>query len=485
VKGGSLSSTTRFWRFAETDNGDRVASTETHSNMSENLEKQSAAEIGRRIAKGSLDPVEVAEFFLDRIERDRENPSFILVTRERALREAAASRKRRREGRRAGPLDGAPIGWKDLVDMAGERTTAGSALFANSPPKHEDAPIVANLSGAGLVVLGKTNLSEFAFSALGLNPHFGTPRNPCDATTPRVAGGSSSGSAVAVAAGLAPCAIGSDTGGSIRAPASFCGIVGFKTSEGRINKRGVFPLSRTLDTIGPLARTVEDCVLIDMALRGQSAASTHPLDLSGVDFVVPDKTGIDDAEPAVAVNLETVMKRIAAKGAKVTSRPVPSISAMRALLAQYGSLVAIEAYAEHGTIFESADAQRMDHRVVKRAMLGRAATGEDVIDLQRGRERLIAALADDLKGALLVLPATPMTAPPIDALEHDDELFRVTNLRAIHYTFLGNLFRMCGLALPSGTDAAGLPTGVQFLAPAGDDDRLLSIGLSVERALTS
>ena len=451
--------------------------------MIEDLEKHSAAEIGRLVAKGGLDPVEVAEFFLDRIERDRANPSFVLVTRERALKEAAASRKRHREGRPAGPLDGVPVAWKDLVDMAGERTTAGSALFVDSALKQNDAPIVANLSAAGLAALGKTNLSEFAFSALGLNPHFGTPRNPRDAATPRIAGGSSSGSAVAVAAGLAPCAIGSDTGGSIRAPASFCGIVGFKTSEGRIDKRGVFPLSRTLDTIGPLARTVEDCVLIDMALRGQSGAPVRPLDLNGVEFVVPDKTGIDDLDAAVAANLEAAMKRLAAAGAKIISRPAPLIGAMRALTAQHGSLVAIEAYAEHRAILESADAQRMDRRVVRRAMGGRVS-GDDVIKLRRGREDLIAALGDELKGALLVLPATPMTAPPIDALERDDELFRATNLRAIHYTFLGNLFRMCGLALPSGTDAAGLPTGVQFLAPEGNDDRLLSIGLSIEVALS-
>jgi aspartyl-tRNA(Asn)/glutamyl-tRNA(Gln) amidotransferase subunit A len=451
--------------------------------MIDNKEKQSAAEIGRRIAKGGLDPVEVAEFFLNRIERDRENPSFILVTRKRALEEASASRARHREGRAAGPLDGVPIAWKDLVDMAGERTTAGSALHADSPPKASDAPIVANLAAAGMVALGKTNLSEFAFSALGLNPHFGTPRNPRDPATPRIAGGSSSGAAVAVAGGLAPCAIGSDTGGSIRAPASFCGIVGFKTSEGRIDKQGVFPLSRTLDTIGPLAHTVEDCVLIDMALRGQSRTPVRPIDLSGVEFVVPDKTGIDDAEAAVAANLEAALKRLAGVGAKVKSRPIPEIGAMRALSAQFGSLVAIEAYAEHRAIFDSADAKRMDQRVVKRAMGGRVSE-RDALNLLRGREELIAALTDELKGAVLVLPSTPMTAPAIDALERDDEHFRVTNLRAIHYTFLGNLFRMCGLALPSGTDAAGLPTGVQFLAPGGDDDRLLSIGLSIETALS-
>ncbi|HZZ21677.1 MAG TPA: amidase family protein [Roseiarcus sp.] len=451
--------------------------------MIENLEKRPAAEIGRLVAAGSLDSIAVAEFFLDRIERDRENPSFILVTRERAFAEAGASSKRHREGRAAGPLDGVPIAWKDLVDMAGTRTTAGSALYAESPAKEKDAPIVAHLSAAGLVALGKTNLSEFAFSALGLNPHFGTPRNPRDSVTPRVAGGSSSGAAVAVAGGLAPCAIGSDTGGSIRAPAGFCGIVGFKTSEGRIDKRGVFPLSHTLDTIGPIAHTVEDCVLIDMALRGQSTTPVRPLDLKGIEFVVPDKSGIDDAEAEVAANLETTMKRLAAAGAKVTSRPIPEIGAMRALSAQYGSFVAIEAYAEHRAVFDSADAKRMDRRVVKRALGGRVPE-RDVTNLHRGRETLIAALVDQLKGALLVLPATPMTAPAIGPLERDDELFRVTNLRAIHYTFLGNLFRMCGLALPSGTDAAGLPTGVQFLAPGGDDDRLLSVGLSMETALS-
>ena len=265
--------------------------------MVESLETRSAAAIGRLIAKGDLDPVEVAEFFLDRIERDRGNPSFVVVTRERALKEAEASRKRRREGRAAGPLDGVPIAWKDLVDMAGERTAAGSALFADSPPKEKDAPIVANLKAAGMVALGKTNLSEFAFSALGLNPHFGTPRNPRDAVTPRIAGGrlragrSRSRPALRLARSAATPAARSG-----RRPA-FCGVVGFKTSEGRIDKRGVFPLSRTLDTIGPLAHTVEDCVLIDMALRGDTGAPLRPLDLGGVEFVVPDKSGIDDAEP--------------------------------------------------------------------------------------------------------------------------------------------------------------------------------------------
>ena len=257
--------------------------------MIDNLEKLSAAEVGRLIARGRLDPVEVAEFFLSRIERDRDNPSFILVTRKRALEEAEASRKRHREGRAAGPLDGAPIAWKDLVDMAGERTTAGSALYASRRRRRRTRrssriwPRPAWWLSARPI---SRNSPSRRSGSIRISARREIPRSD-DASRP---GGSSSGAAVAVAGGLAPCAIGSDTGGSIRAPASFCGIVGFKTSEGRIDKQGVFPLSRTLDTIGPMAHTVEDCVLIDMALRGQSNTSVRPINLSGVQFVVPDKT---------------------------------------------------------------------------------------------------------------------------------------------------------------------------------------------------
>ncbi len=219
-----------------------------------------------------------------------------------------------------------------------------------------------------------------------------------------------------------------------------------------------------------------------MALRGELTTAARRVDASALELVVPGGTEIDDVDDAVAANLERALARLAAAGARILRRPFPLIGEMRALVARHGSLITIEAYAEHRAIFESADARRMDRRVLKRALLGRVA-GHDVIDLQRGRERLVAALRADLKDALLVLPATPMTAPPIAPLEADDDLFRATNLRALHYSFLGNLFRMCGLSLPSGTDGAGLPTGVQFLAPAGSDERLLSLGLGIERTL--
>ena len=452
--------------------------------MIEALESISAATLGRLIAAGTLEPIEVIEFFLDRIKRARQNPAFILVTAERARHEAAASRKRHREGRAVGPLDGVPVAWKDLMDIESTSTTAGSALFSDAPKKSQDAPIVANIAAAGMVTLGKTNLSEFAFSALGLNAHFGNPVNPRDPATRRIAGGSSSGSAVAVAAGLTPCAIGTDTGGSIRLPAAFCGVVGFKPSEGRIDLRGVFPLSRTLDTIGPLARSVEDCVLIDMALRGRATTPVRPIEVKGLELVVPGSAEIDDVDDAVAANMQEALTHLSATGARICRRALPLIGEMRALIAHHGSMIPIEAYREHRNIFDSADAERMDRRLVARAMHGRAVAENDVIALRRGRERLIPALAAELKGALLVLPAAPMTAPEIAPIEADDDLFRATTLRAVHYTVLGNLFRMCGLALPFGTDRAGLPTGLQFLATAGSDETLLSLGWGIEQVLT-
>lgn len=450
--------------------------------MTQPLEKMSAATLGRALSAGALDAVHVTEFFLDRIEKAKSNPVFITLTADRARREAAAAAKRYKDGRTLGPLDGVPVAWKDLMDMAGTPTTGGSALYRDAPPKDKDALVVANLAAAGMVALGKTNLSEFAFSGIGANPHFGTPVNPHDAKTPRVAGGSTSGGAVAVAAGLTPCAIGSDTGGSIRGPASLTGITGYKSTEGRIDRTGVFFLSRTLDTIGPLAHTVEDCVLLDMALRGQMTTPVRYHDLAGLELVVHDECP-DGLGQGVAENMEATMKRLAKAGAKISRRAIPQIAEARAITAKYGALVTIEAYAEGRKHYESDDAKRMDQRVVSRAKIGATISAPDLLIIQRERERLIKSIEAELGDALLVTPATPITAPAIAPLEADPELFRKTNLHVLYFCYLGNYFRMCGLALPSGFDAGGLPTGVQFLGKGGDDERLLSLGLGLERAL--
>jgi aspartyl-tRNA(Asn)/glutamyl-tRNA(Gln) amidotransferase subunit A len=444
------------------------------------LERMSGAAVGRALAAGAVDAVAVAEFFLDRIEHAKANPAFITITAERARREAKASARRYKDGNPLGPLDGVPVAWKDLMDMAGTPTTAGSAVYRDAPPKAKDAAVVANLAAAGMVALGKTNLSEFAFSGLGINPHFGTPFNPHDAKTRRIVGGSSSGAAVAIASGLAPTAIGSDTGGSVRAPSSFTGIVGYKSTEGRIDRSGVFMLSRTLDTIGPMAHTVEDCVLLDMALRGAIATPVRGADIAGQRIVVHDEspTPLGDG---VGANMDKLLARLSAAGARIERRALPMIAEARAVTAKHGALITAEAYAEQRHHYESDDAKKMDPRIVSRALLARGMSAYDLVTIQRERERLIDSLEDELGDALLVTPATPITAPAIAPLDADDELFRKTNLQVLFFCFIGNYFRMCGLALPSGFDAGGLPTGVQFLARGGNDERLLSLGLGIER----
>lgn len=445
------------------------------------LSQISAAALGRLYLAGVTDPVTATEVFLDRIRACPDQAVFLLLTEARARREAEASLKRYRAGRPLGPLDGVPVAWKDLVDLEGTVTTAGAEVLRHATPAKADAPIARHLAAAGMVSLGKVNLSEFAYSGLGLNPHYGTPLNPYD-TTPRAPGGSSSGSAVAVARGLAPCAIGSDTGGSVRIPAAFNGLVGLKTTEGRIDKSGVFPLSQTLDTIGPLARTVEDCILLDAALRGAVATDIRRAELSGLRLVVPENIVFDHAEDGVVANFERALAALTAAGATVERRHIAIFDEALAVGAAHGSLTAAEAYAFHRELMEGPDAARVDPRITSRIGGGKRMTAVDLLAIQAMRRRLTPALAAELDGALLAFPTVPHAAPEIAPLEADVELYHQTNLRSLRNTMLGNILTMCGLALPTGLDGRGLPTSLLLSAPAGDDSRLLAIGLAAEAA---
>ena len=451
--------------------------------MSE-LANLSAADLGRRLAAGALDAVRLAEFFLERIAAYPDNTVFVTLTAERARREAEASAARHRAGRPLGPLDGVPTVWKDIIDVADTVTTAGSDIFRDNPAAAADAPVVANAARAGMVSLGKTALPEFAFSGLGQNPHFGTPRNPHDAT--RMTGGSSSGTAAAVAAGLAPCGLGTDTGGSIRIPAAFCGIVGFKTTERRIDKTGVVPLSRTLDTLGPLARTVEDCALLDAIYRGvaPAAASTAPIADISLLAPSPECTVVAEADDAVVANFEAALDALARAGARVERRRFEIFEAVHALTAKHGIILAAESYYQHKERVDGPDAARIDRRVMARIRRGAEMSAYDLVAIDAARERLIADFEHAVAGGRLVaMPTTLLTAPEIAPIEADDALFFETNLRAVHNTMIGNFLRTCGLALPSGRDADGLPTSILFMGPGGADEALLRAGLAIESAL--
>lgn len=438
-----------------------------------------AALIGRAIAARELDPVSFTEVLLERIAA-QSSPVFLTVTRDRALAEAKAARDRAQTGRMLSPLDGVPIAWKDLIDMANERTTAASDLFRDAAPAGADAPIVANAAAAGMVSLGKLNLTEFAYSGIGLNPHYGTPLNPRSGDGPRSPGGSSSGSGVAVAGNLAPVAIGTDTGGSVRIPAAFNGITGYKSSEGRIDATGVFALSRTLDTVGPLAQTVEDCILADAAMRGIVGGMVHRADPKSLRVFVPESVVLDGLETAVAANFEAVLERLQSAGVSITRGRLPEFEEAAALTGEIGTITAAEAYFEHAERVDGPDRARIDRRVVARIDLGKAMSATGLLRLQRARLAAMASLAARLDGALLAMPTAPHVAPLTAPLEADDALFHKTNLLTLRNTAIGNFLNLPGVAIPNGTGEGGMPTSFLLSAPAGADERLLGAALALE-----
>lgn len=453
----------------------------TTKDLSQALEL-GAAELGRLFLAGDVDPVEVTEAALDAIVNSDDPAVFLEVTSERARTEALASRDRYRAGLAAGPLDGVPLAWKDLFDMRGEVTTAGSATRRNAKPAERDAPVVAALSAAGMVAVGKTNLTEFAYSGIGINPHFGTPRNPWS-KVPRMPGGSSSGSAVAVARNLVPAAIGSDTGGSVRIPAALNGVVGFKTSGGRISRDGVFPLSRTLDTVGPIARRVEDCWLLDRAMAGMVPTPLRRVEPSALEILVPRTIVLDALDDAVAVNFERSLSRLSAAGARVRQIDMPAFEEIRHLTAEHGTITAAEAYALHRRLLESDAVAEVDPRVAGRILAGKAMSAFDLAVILGRRETLIAAVASSLGNGLLAMPTVAHVAAEIAPLDADPSLFQATNLKTLRNTLFGNFLDLCGLALPNGRDRNGLPTSILLNAKAGDDERLLGVGIATEALL--
>ncbi len=333
-----------------------------------------------------------------------------------------------------------------------------------------------------MVSVGKTNLSELAYSGLGLNPHFGTPHNPHGRDQPRIPGGSSSGSAVAVAAGIVPIAMGTDTAGSIRIPAAFNGLVGYRSSSRRYSRDGVFPLARTLDSLGPLTRSVRDALAIDDLLNGRR--QTHRArSLKGLRLVLEQRL-LDDVQPAVRNNLLRAVEQLNAAGALIDVRPCATFQATLELIQQQGWLGAFEAFALHEALLDSPDAARLDPRVRRRLEAARSLPASRLIQLIDARRRLQQQLVDELDGALLITPTVAHVAPALAALEVDDERFASTNLATLRLTMPGSFLDMPGVTLPSGCDALGLPTGLLLSAPTGEDARLLRAALSVESQLT-
>ncbi|WP_144107359.1 amidase [Paraburkholderia sp. BCC1886] len=431
-------------------------------------------------ARGRTDPVSVVETALARA---ADTPAaFIVLTPERARAEAAASAARWKNGTPLSPLDGVPVAWKDLFDIAGTVTTAGSAVIAKHAVAHADARLVASAARAGMICIGKTNLSEFAYSGLGLNPHFGTPVNRALDGGSRVPGGSSSGAAVAVAAGVVPLAIGTDTGGSVRIPAAFNGIVGYRASTTRYPKDGSFPLSPTLDTIGPLARSVADCIAFDSAVRGNTLpAPIMPASLKGQRFVIdPAFSERHAVSEPVLLHLRALVDRLREAGAQVEARRFPTLDRVHELIRTHGWFGGLEAFDLHRALLDSPEAAQIDQRVRTRLEASRTVPAERRAFLRAQRLEMIASFRNELADATLIAPTVPHVAPVRAPLEADPELFARINLQTLSMTMPGSFLDTPAVALPSRTDADGLPTSVQLMRAQNDDDALLRTALSVQ-----
>ena len=434
----------------------------------------SAAELGREIGAGRIHPVELAEAHLDAIAaHPLAARIFARTTEARARAEAMAAAQRAKTGLRRGLLDGVPLSWKDLFDSAGTATEAGSALLRGRTPDR-DAEVLATATAQGLVCLGKTHMSELAFSGLGLNPVTATP--PCINDDLAVAGGSSSGAAASVAQGLAPAAIGSDTGGSVRIPAAWNDLVGLKTTAGRLSLGGVVPLCARFDTVGPLARTVEDCALLLGALEGGRPADLAGAQLAGVRLLLLETVALDDLRDRPARGFEDAVTRLTRAGARIESAPVPEVAEAMALAA---ILFAAEAFGTWRDTIEAAP-DKMFPRILERFRSGGLVLAADFIAGWRRLDRLRQIWAERTAGFdAVILPTSPILPPHADRLMTDHDYYVSENLLALRNTRIANLFGLCALTLPTSQPSCG----ITLMGGPGGEERLLRLGAAAERAL--
>lgn len=393
---------------------------------------------------------------------------------------ARASDLLRGAGLARSPIDGLPISIKDLFDVAGDTTLAGSVALQGAPAAKENAVIVQRLLAAGAVIVGRTNMTEFAYSGLGLNPHYGTPRNPWDRATGRIPGGSSSGAAVSVTDQMAVAAIGTDTGGSVRIPAALCGLTGFKPTARRVPLAGALPLATRLDSIGPIAASVACCAQLDAILAGDARPLPRPARLAGMRLAVPTNIVQDGMDSHVASSFRAALSRLAAAGALVEDIVVPEFDALASINAT-GGLSSAEAWTWHRALIQRAG-DRYDPRVLSRIRRGQTMTAADLLELLDARAGWIASLEERIAGYdALLMPTVPVIAPTFAELAEDEAYYRTNALILRNPTFI-NFLDGCALSLPC-QEAGTAPVGLMLAAAGGRDRDVLAMGMAVETLL--
>jgi aspartyl-tRNA(Asn)/glutamyl-tRNA(Gln) amidotransferase subunit A len=407
--------------------------------------------------------------------------TFTRIDADAALQAADAMDKRRRTGAPVGLLLGLPISVKDLFDVAGEPTPAGSIILADAPPATKDAAAITRLRNAGAVVVGRTNMTEFAFSGLGINPHYGTPRNPFDRINGRIPGGSSSGAAISVADGMAAAAIGTDTGGSLRIPAALCGLTAFKPTAHRVPREGVLPLSKSLDSVGPIAPTVACCARIDAVMSGDPYEPLLPDTATNLRLGILQGYGLDKLDADVARRFDAAVSILSNVGARLTDARFPALDEIPRCNAN-GGIQAFEAYQWHRQLI-AAHSELYDPRVLVRILRGKEISQAQCLELMNARRRIISeserAFADI---DAWLLPTVPRIAPLISDLVSDDAAYVQANVTMLRNTSIVNFLDGCALSIPCHLPGEA-PVGLMVAAPRGQDHQLLRIGAAIEAVL--
>ncbi len=440
-------------------------------------------ELQASLQRGETTSLKLTQTALSRIDDPAGEGSrtFTRVYREQALAAAQAADTLRGAGLARSPLDGLPVSVKDLFDVAGDVTLAGSAVLRDAAPASRNASIVQRLIDAGAVIVGKTNMTEFAFSGLGLNPHYGTPSSPWDRGNSRIPGGSSSGAGVAVADGMSVASIGTDTGGSVRIPSAFNGLTGFKPTARRVPSQGALPLSFSLDSIGPLAASVQCCAILDAVLAGQDSRAPQAPQLSELRFAVPSAVVLDGADDHVRGTFAATLDRIRAAGAKVDTIALPEFERL-AYINRLGGFVCAEAWAWHRRLLEK-HADQYDPRVASRIERGKGMSAADYIDLLQDRQAWIASVENRLRHYdALLMPTVPIVAPTIAELQASDDAYFSANGLILRNPTIINFLDGCALSLPCHAEGAA-PVGLMVAAPAMHDSHILDVGAALEATL--
>lgn len=434
------------------------------------------------LAAGKVTSRALAEACLERIEDKNGEGSrvFVHVDADAVRQTADAMDRLRAVNASPSRFAGIPISVKDLFDVQGQITRAGSKALADAKPATQDAAVVARIRQAGFVIMGRTNMTEFAYSGLGINPHYGTPANPWQRATPRAPGGSSSGAGVSVADGMAYAALGTDTGGSCRTPAAFVGIVGYKPTARLIPQDGIVPLAPSLDAAGPLANSVACCASLHAILSGQPPLRLPALDVAGLHLAVPQSVALDELDEPVAKTFSAAIQYLSQAGARITDAPFRSLDRVASLNAK-GGLAAMESFAWHQALIKS-KRSLYDPRVLARILRGESCTAADYVDLLAARKAVIAEAETEFASFdAIILPTAAIVPPRIADLATDEAYGRI-NLLSLRNTTLINVIDGCSISLPI-HKAGEAPVGLMLACRGGSDHQLFTLAKAIESAL--